>query len=154
MDPAAHHAFRRGQAERGPQRVEAAADLRVEPPAFGDALQGSAQRPCAPGYSLTARNGVTPCRQALPGALIGRNAGIGFDGFTVNTRLSRTFALTERLRLECMAEAFNALNHRNNLLPNTTFGTGVYPLQPNATFGRPTAVGDARSVQLAARLNF
>ncbi len=119
-----------------------------------NSLQGAAQRPCALGYSLTASNGVNPCREALPGAIIGRNAGVGFDNFTLNTRLSRTFSFTERLRLECMAEAFNALNHRNNLLPNTTFGTGAYPLQPNATFGRPTAVGDARSVQLAARLNF
>ncbi len=116
--------------------------------------QGSTQRPCAPGYSLTSNGGNNPCTQALPGTLIGRNAGIGFDFFSVNARLSRTFALTERLRLEGVAEAFNALNHRNNMIPNGTFGTGVYPNASNSTFGQATAVGDPRSVQLAARLTF
>ena len=116
--------------------------------------QATSQRPCAPGYSLTASGGLNPCTEALPGAVIGRNAGIGFDFFTLNARLSRTFALTERVRMEGMAEAFNSLNHRNNMIPNTTWGTGTYPTQPNATFGQATAVGDPRSIQLAVRFSF
>ena len=56
--------------------------------------------------------------------------------------------------IQAMAEAFNALNHRNDLIPNGTFGTGAFPLNPSASFGRPTAVGDARSVQLAMRIIF
>ena len=59
-------------------------------------LQQTSQRPCAPGYSLTANGGINPCTEALPGAVIGRNAGMGFDFFSLNARLSRTFALTER----------------------------------------------------------
>jgi hypothetical protein len=91
----------------------------------------------------------------LAGAVIGRNAGAGFDFFSLNARLSRTFALSERLKLEGIAEAFNSLNHRNNMIPNGTFGTGTFPATPtNATFGQATAVGDPRSIELAARLSF
>lgn len=109
-------------------------------------IQGTTMRPCAPG--------IASCAQLLPGTVIGRNAGTGFDSFTLNTRLSRTFRLGERFRLEGIAEAFNALNHRNNLIPNGTFGTGAYPIAPSPTFAQPTAVGDPRQVQLALRLNF
>jgi hypothetical protein len=113
--------------------------------------QGTTQRPCAPGYSLTANGGLNPCTEALPGTLIGRNTGMGFNFFSLNTRLSRTFALTEKMKLEGIAEAFNSLNHRNDMIPNGTFGAGS---NANATFGKATAVGDPRSIQLAARLTF
>ena len=95
-----------------------------------------------------------PCTEALPGSVIGRNAGNGFDFFSLNARLSRTFALTERVKIEGIGEAFNSLNHRNDMIPNGTWGSGVYPSAPNATFGHPTAVGDPRSIQLAARVIF
>jgi hypothetical protein len=120
----------------------------------GNTLQQTTQRPCASGYSLTADGGVNPCTEALRGAVIGRNAGIGFDFFSLNSRLSRTFALTERVHLEGVAEAFNSLNHRNDMIPNGTWGAGAFPTTPNATFGQATAVGDPRSVQLAARITF
>jgi len=113
--------------------------------------QGTSQRPCAPGFRLV---GTNPCTEALEGAVIGRNAGVGFDSFTLNTRLSREFALTEHVKLEGIAQAFNALNHRNNLIPISTWGTGAYPSNPNPNFGQPTSVGDPRSVQLAARVSF
>lgn len=113
--------------------------------------QATSQRPCAADYSLT---GLNPCTEALPGAVIGRNAGTGFDFVNLNTRLTRTFPLTERVTLETVAEAFNTLNHRNNQVPNATWGSGVYPNTPNATFGQATAVADPRSVQLAARIRF
>ena len=116
--------------------------------------QATTQRPCAVGFSLTAGGGLNPCTEALPGAVIGRNAGKGFDLFTLNARLSRTFALTERVKLEGIAEAFNSLNHRNNMIPNATWGSNPYPSTPNETFGQPTAVGDPRSIQLAARVIF
>jgi len=39
--------------------------------------------------------------------------------------------------MEGIAEAFNMLNHRNNLTLNGTFtGAGVYRLNPSATFGQ------------------
>ncbi|HEY4358042.1 MAG TPA: TonB-dependent receptor [Acidobacteriaceae bacterium] len=128
----------------------------------GTTLQQTTQRPCAAGsgYSVVPPAGTTgtpvnPCTEALAGAVIGRNAGRGFDFFSLNARLSRTFALTERVRLEGMAEAFNTLNHRNDMIPSGTFGTGSISGSPtNATFGQATAVGDPRNVQLAARLTF
>ena len=113
--------------------------------------QATAQRPCVPGYTLL---GTNPCTEGLAGAVIGRNAGVGFDFFSLNARLSRSFALTERVRLEGMAEAFNSLNHRNNMVPNGTFGALSYPTAPSPTFGQATAVGDPRSVQLAVRVAF
>jgi hypothetical protein len=71
----------------------------------------------------------------------------------LNTRLNRTLLLKESMRLDLSAEAFNALNHRNNEVPNATFGTAPFP--PGAPFtGAPTAVADPRSIQLAARLSF
>jgi hypothetical protein len=116
--------------------------------------QATAQRPCAPGFSLSANGGTNPCTEALLGAVISRNAGTGYDFFGLNTRLSRTFAVTERVKLEGIAEAFNTLNHRNDMIPNGTWGTGTYPTTPNASFGRATAVGDPRNVQLGARITF
>ena len=96
----------------------------------------------------------TAARPMVNGDFIGRNVGTGNDFFSVSSRISRTFALSERWRMEVMAESFNALNHRNNLTKNGTFGTGAYPLLPLPTFGQVTAVNDPRSVQLALRLKF
>ncbi|HUQ92192.1 MAG TPA: TonB-dependent receptor [Bryobacteraceae bacterium] len=84
----------------------------------------------------------------------GRNIGTGNDMFSMSARLSRTFRITERVRLEGMAEAFNALNHRNNLTRNANFGTGVYPANPSPAFSQVTAVHDPRVLQLALRLKF
>lgn len=120
----------------------------------GNTKQAAAQRPCAAGYSLSANGGLNPCTEGLAGAVIGRNAGRGFDFFNLNARLSRSFALGEGVQLKTTAEAFNALNHRNDMVPNATWGSGAYPGSPNPTFGTATAVGDPRSVQLAARVSF
>jgi outer membrane receptor protein involved in Fe transport len=116
-------------------------------------IQTTSQRPCAPPYTLTQNDGINPCTEALPGAIIARNSGIGFDYFNLNARLNRTVFLKESLRLDLTAEAFNALNHRNNDVPNTTFGTGAFTAGQIFT-GTPTAVADPRSIQLAARLTF
>ena len=120
----------------------------------GQTKQQTTQRPCAAGLSLTANGGTNPCTEAIRSAVIGRNAGVGFDFFSLNARLSRTFALTERVKLEGIVEAFNALNHRNDMIPNGTWGTGAYPSTPNDSFGQATAVGDPRNVQIAARFTF
>lgn len=121
----------------------------------GNTRQATSQRPCAGGYTLASNGGLNPCTEALQGTVIGRNAGVGFDLFSLNGRLSRSFRLGDHLTLEGIAEAFNALNHRNDMIPNGTFGTGPYPGTPaNASFGQATAVGDPRNVQIAIRLSF
>lgn len=85
---------------------------------------------------------------------LGRNTGRGFKNVTWDLRLTRSFGLTERLRLDGMAEAFNLLNRTNLQIPNTRFGNGPYPFVPAAGFGAATAAGDARELQLALRLRF
>jgi hypothetical protein len=96
----------------------------------------------------------TAARPTVNGAFIGRNTGIGTDYFSVSSRVSRAFSLSERVHLEAIAEAFNLLNHRNNLTLNGSFGPGAYPANPSATFGQVTAANDSRSIQLALRLKF
>ncbi len=96
----------------------------------------------------------TAGRPTVNGVFINRNAGSGFDFFNLNARLSRGFQITERLRLEALAEGFNLTNHVNGVTLNGTFGTGVYPSNPSPTFRQVTAVGDPRTFQLALRAIF
>jgi hypothetical protein len=103
----------------------------------GRTLQGTTQRPVL-----------------ADGSVLGRNAGQGFAGFDLDARLSRDFALGDHATMKLMAEAFNLFNHPNNLIPNSTFGNGVYPLQPLPAFGQPTAVSPPRSLQLGLRVAF
>jgi hypothetical protein len=111
-------------------------------------IQTTGGRPC-----VGLAGNASACTSNL-GLMIGRNTGTGFDSFNLNTRLSRTFALGERVRVEAMAEMFNLLNHPNYAVPNNSFGTGIYPVAPSATFGTPTAVADPREAQLALRVKF
>jgi hypothetical protein len=82
---------------------------------------------------------------------LGRNTGRGFDFASFDLRLSRRFAVTERLNLELLAEGFNLFNRANFSVPNNNFGTGV---TPPSTFGQPTAAFDPRQIQVGFRLNF
>jgi len=93
-------------------------------------------------------------RPTINGVFINRNAGEGFSILNLNVRLSRTFAISERLRLQALAEMFNTLNHVNVATLNGVFGTGVYPTSPSATFRQITAVNDPRTAQLGLRLEF
>jgi hypothetical protein len=96
----------------------------------------------------------TGARPTINGAYINRNAGEGFSILNLNVRLSRTFALGERLRLQALAEMFNTLNHVNVATLNGVFGSGAYPTNPSATFKTITAVNDPRTAQFALRLSF
>jgi hypothetical protein len=124
----------------------------------GFQLSGSLTYYSALPFNITTGANTVQGTSARPmlagGAYIGRNLGSGFDFFNMNARLSRTFRVGERWRIEAIAEAFNALNHRNNLIPNGTFGLGAYPANPAPGFGEPNAVADARTFQLALRISF
>jgi hypothetical protein len=96
----------------------------------------------------------TQARPMVSGGFIPRNSGNGFDRLTLNLRLSRSLRLTERLRVEALAEMFNATNRVNGVTLNGTFGNGAYPSAPLASFRQTTAVGDPRSGQLGLRLSF
>jgi hypothetical protein len=96
----------------------------------------------------------TAARPTINGAYINRNAGSGFDFLNLTGRLSRSFQLTERLRLEAIAEGFNLTNHLNGVTLNGVFGTGAYPSNPSPTFRQITAAGDPRAFQFALRVTF
>ena len=124
---------------------------------YGLQLSGMLQYYSALPFNITTGANTiqgTAARPTINGVFIERNAGIGNDLFTLGARLSRSFTLTERVKMEAIAEAFNALNHRNNLTRNGSFGAGTYPANPSATFGQITAVNDPRSLQLALRFRF
>ncbi|MCX6622898.1 MAG: carboxypeptidase regulatory-like domain-containing protein [Acidobacteria bacterium] len=123
----------------------------------GFQLSGMLQYYSALPFNITTGSNTiqgTAARPVVNGDFISRNAGAGSDLFSVSTRLTRGFSLSERVRLEAIAEAFNTLNHGNNLTRNGTFGPGAYPANPSPTFGQITAVNDPRVVQLALRLRF
>ena len=82
---------------------------------------------------------------------VGRNTGRGFDFASLDLRLSRRFRLSERVRVEALAEGFNVFNRANLQLPNNIFGTG---LAPRAGFRQPTAAADPRQLQFGLRLDF
>jgi hypothetical protein len=122
-------------------------------------IQTTTERPCLPGVS------TAQCANVLPGTMISRNAGQGFPSFTINTRLSRTFDVGERFKLQGLAEAFNLVNTRNDLFPNGNYGsscfypsslgpTGSAPCVVPSTFGQPTNSADPRSIEFAAKLIF
>jgi hypothetical protein len=96
----------------------------------------------------------TGARPTINGAFISRNAGESFSILNMNLRLSRTFAIRERLRLQALAESFNLLNHVNVVSVNGVFGGGTYPTNPLQTFRQITAVNDPRTMQFALRLSF
>lgn len=96
----------------------------------------------------------TAARPTVNGVFINRNAGTGFDFFSVGLRASHKFKISESWNIEPIAEAFNLFNHFNGLTKNGVWGTGVYPTNPSSTFGQTTAVNDPRSIQLALRIGF
>jgi hypothetical protein len=76
----------------------------------------------------------------------------------------KTTTISDRVKLELRLEAFNALNHVNLGMPNTSFGAGA-PADPtnptaeggsntNSSFGTITSAASPRNVQLGAKLIF
>jgi Carboxypeptidase regulatory-like domain len=123
----------------------------------GFQLSGMLQYYSALPFNITAGANTiqgTAARPLVDGAFISRNAGSGFDFLNVSARLSRTFKIKERFRLEGMLEGFNTLNHVNGVTLNGTFGGGTYPTNPLPTFRQITSVNDPRTLQLALRLSF
>jgi hypothetical protein len=124
---------------------------------YGFSLSGTLHYYSALPFNITTGTTTIQGTQARPmvnGEFIPRNSGNGFDRLTLNLRLSRSLRVTERLRVEALAEMFNATNRVNGVTLNGTFGNGAYPSAPVPSFGQTTAVGDPRSGQLGLRLSF
>jgi hypothetical protein len=82
---------------------------------------------------------------------VGRNTGRAFDFASLDLRAGKRFGITERVRLEVLAEGFNILNRANYQLPNNVIGSGPIP---SPLFGRPTAAAEARQIQFGFRLSY
>jgi hypothetical protein len=66
----------------------------------------------------------------------------------------KNFTITEKLKLQFRAEAFNAPNHVNLGAPNGSFGAGPGGVNNNDSFGRITGSRDPRLMQLGLKLIF
>jgi hypothetical protein len=95
----------------------------------------------APGISVPQ---LTPARGTL--GTIGRNTERADGLRQFNVSLAKTFAVTERWRLQFRAESFNLFNNVNYDLPD-----GVLT---SRTFGQAISAFDSRKHQLALRLSF
>jgi hypothetical protein len=123
----------------------------------GFQLSGTVQYYSALPFNITTGSATiqgTTARPTVNGVFIDRNAGEGFDLVNVNARLSRTFRLTERVRIEGVVEGFNILNRVNGVTKNGVYGMGAFPTNPSLNFGQTTSVRDPRMWQLALRLTF
>jgi hypothetical protein len=101
-----------------------------------------------------------------------RNTFEGDSFHSVDLRIARTFSLSERWKLQGIAEAFNLLNTVNVRFFNTVYGAADFcPFNPgaagcaggpfsnlegspNPAYGTPRAVNNPRQLQFAVRLTF
>jgi Carboxypeptidase regulatory-like domain/TonB dependent receptor len=83
---------------------------------------------------------------------LGRNPYVTPGFFQVDLRLSRRFAMGERVRLDVIADGFNLLNRQNVAAVNQVCN----PSDPSGclTAGQPTASYDARQFQFALKLSW
>ncbi|MEK6407913.1 MAG: carboxypeptidase regulatory-like domain-containing protein [Acidobacteriota bacterium] len=116
------------------------------------------------------------------GDVFGVNDRVGLDGRntfegdhlqTVDVRLSRSFTIREKKKLELLAEAFNLLNTLNVRFFNTVYGDSIFhpanstindpllgPIPTfgegalNPAYGNPRAIFNPRQIQFAARFTF
>ncbi len=128
-------------------------------------VSGSERPDLVPGVSLIPPGGQTPedwinaAAFAAPAAgtfgNAGRNLVRGPGLWQADMALSKTFALAERVRLQCRAEAFNLFNRAQYGQPQASlssplsFGAITTPVNSGAT-----GSGTPRQFQLALRLSF
>jgi hypothetical protein len=95
--------------------------------------------------------------------ILGRNSFHYPNLYNVDMRLSRNFKLTERQKVEFVAEAFNLFNRQqitglNTSMYSTSFTNGVPTLTYSPSFGTYNQAGASlyreRQVQLAVRYSF
>ncbi len=123
------------------------------------ALQAGQVCPGGMGLNPAAFDSTTPVAENRQGTL-GRNTIPGFGLTQVDLSIGRKFAITERVKVQFRADAFNLLNHPNftnptaglssplALLSRSTLNTGLGGLNPIFQQGGP------RSLQLSLRLAF
>jgi hypothetical protein len=100
-------------------------------------------------------NGGETDRPVINGVVIARNAGLGRPIYDFAPFVAREFVLSERLRLDLRAEAFNVFNHANFVGYSGTYGNGS---SPGPGFGQPLAgitnQLPAREFQFSGKMTF
>ncbi len=121
---------------------------------------GDAQFALAPTGPLFLTTGSTT-KMLLPASIgnMGRNVVRNPGDVNVNLSVNRRFALSEKVSLTVRADAFNALNHTNLSIPNTSLTVAADSRTQSAVFNSPgygliTSAKAARFMQLSARLSF
>ena len=117
---------------------------------------------CTPGPDMLPSNYQVVLNPALATyGTLPRNYLRGPGYINLDMAVSKTTAITERVKIEFRAEFFNIFNHANFLNPGTTnYGNGVFSgggvgTNPNNDqFGQITSTYDPRIIQLALRLSF
>lgn len=112
-------------------------------------VPGTIQR-TAKGSQRFALTPGTTAAQIVPAAgqvgTLGRNSERAPSFVDINVSLQKSFSLSERLRAQFRAEAFNALNRANYDTPINNLG--------NALFGRVLTAAEARQFQLMLKVSF
>jgi Carboxypeptidase regulatory-like domain/TonB dependent receptor-like, beta-barrel len=87
---------------------------------------------------------------------LGRNAGRGPGYYEIDTALQKEIPLTERLKLEFRAEAFNLLNHPIYGDPDSDVsdGAGEFGVITSQLNSGATGIGSSRRLQFMLRMEF
>jgi len=109
----------------------------------GDPLMPEGQRTV---NSYLNKAAVTIPTYDKPFGNAGRNIVRGFAFHQVDLGVSKSFVLTERLKMQLRGEAFNVLNKTNFAAPNANISS--------TAFGTITSAYDPRSLQVALKLQF
>jgi hypothetical protein len=135
----------------------------VDPNSFSNARCGDDNNPdpCTPGPGIFPSDAQVVANPSLAtyGGLP-RNFLRGPSYVNMDLAVSKTTAITEKVKLEFRAEFFNLFNHANFLNPNAinngdgTFTTGSGTNINSSSFGLITSTYDPRIIQLALRLSF
>jgi hypothetical protein len=126
---------------------------------FGAQCVATDGPPCAGG------KGLNPAAFSLPTTIRqgneGRNDIRGFDLVQFDLSIARAFPLTERIKLQFRADAFNILNHPNFTNPQALVEFGPFYLQSQQMLNQGLGglnplfqEGGPRSLQLSLKLSF
>ena len=129
---------------------------------YADPISGYGQLPTCTGFEGAG------C--SFPSNMTGRNAFRGPGAYNISLGVYKTFALTERFRLQFRGEAYNLFNHSDYFVQTGgAFNNGgltdvaqvtqpdgsvLIPGKRGSTPTTPGAAGERRFVQLALRLTF
>ena len=98
----------------------------------------------ADGFNLPSNFFTPPCLACVGN--LGRNTFVGPGYWAADVSVFKTFKLSEALRFQFRAEAFNVLNHTNFQIGQNTTN--------DPAFGQAGGTGDPRNVQFALKLMF